>query len=276
MPRSKTRPALTQSTRPPTHTVRLRGIKPAALADCLEQVVAHVGDDETLPFLTAVHIRLADGRMHVMATDRYTGAIATLPASTSERARFTIPGDFVRQAIEFLRADYDEPEDGVPTHVDLTITDRLFGLTVHWDTFWYYAPGEGPHPSYIGPATRRLAVRLDPDSSVINLPALAAEALAAPSAGDPVHINPALLVRFFGHTPVMRFEPETGRLESAGDNPLAGYAVHNTGRVLVFTRPDFLGIIATVRRIDHARPTSPEENLAATRTYWRHALAAIA
>lgn len=271
MTRRNRRPEIAQDMRPPTRTVRLRGMNPGDLAECLEQVAAHVSDDDTLPFLTAVHIRLAAGRMHVMATDRYTGAIATLPASSSERTRFTIPGDFARQAIEFLRTTYDEPEDGVPTLADLTITDRLFGLTVHWDTPWCYAPAEGPFPSYIGPATRRLAVRLDPELSVINLPAL-----AAPPAQGPVHVNPALLARFLGHMPAALFEPDTGRMQSAGEDLLARFAVHNTGRVLVLTRPDFLGILATVRGDKDPEPTPREENLAATRTAWRKHLAQIA
>lgn len=267
---------LNQSTHLPPRPVRLRNLDPDTLADWLEQVTAHLSQDETLPFLGNVHIRLAGGRILAFATDRYTGAITTLPrANTSETARFAIPGDFARRAITALRAETSDPEDDQPVTVDLTITERIFGLTVHVTRRVYHETERGTLTYHLEHDTHRLAVRIDPHGDTINLPRVAAEALAAPPTDSAVHVNTNLLGRFLGYGIPVPFNPSTGRLLANTENLLARYAVHNTGRVLILTRPDYLGIIATCRQ-DDTREPDPAAHLAETRTAWRATLAAIA
>lgn len=267
---------LNQSTHPPSRPVRLRGLDPDTVADWLDQLTPHLSQDATLPFLANVHIRLAGGRVLAFATDRYTGAIATLPgAATSETARFTIPGDFARKAIAALRTEVPDPEDDQPMTVDLTITERIFGLTVHTTRRVYYATERGAWACYHEHDTHRLAARIDPDGETLNLPRVAAEALAAPPTDATVHVNTELLARFLGYGIVVPLNPATGHTLAGAGDLLNRYAVHNTGRVLVLTRPDYLGFIATCRK-DTTPVPDPAASLAATRTAWRDTLAAIA
>jgi len=267
---------LNQSTRLPSRPVRLRGLDPDTVADWLDQLTPHLSADETLPFLANVHIRLAGGRILAFATDRYTGAIATLPGtSTNETARFTIPGNFARRAITTLRTNFSDSETDQPVSVDLTITDRVFGLTVHTTRQVYHETERDGWGYYDQDDTRRLAARIDPDAETLNLPRVAAEALAAPPHDGTIHINTELLARFLGYGIVVPFNPATGHVLSGPENLLAHYAVHNTGRVLVLTRPDYLGFIAACRK-DTTPAHTPTASLAATRTAWRDTLAAIA
>ena len=269
----RTRPAgpgLNQSVCPPTRVVRLRGLDPDALADWLEPVLPHLGDDESLPFLTRVHIRLGHGRMHAMATDRYSGAITTLPVRTEANARITIPGAFARRMIEALRPSGEGCGTQAPARADLTIAPQLFGLAVHTNTpvtCWC----EGDYDVQ----SARMAVRLDPDSETIDLPAAAAKALAEPASTDPVHIDVRLLTRFFTYGPVIPLDTASGQLLPGSTDLLTRYAAHSTGRIIILTRPDFLGILAACR----TDPPRPEERraaaLAETRTAWRHQLAQI-
>jgi hypothetical protein len=267
---------LNQSTHLPSRPVRLRGLDPDTVADWLDQLIPHLSGDETLPFLANVHIRLAGRRVLAFATDRYTGAIATLPdATTSETARFTIPGEFARRAITALRTDFSDSETDQPVSVDVTITDRVFGLTIHTTRQVYYETERDGWGYYDQDDTRRLAARIDPDAETLNLPRVAAEALGAPPHEGTVHINTELLARFLGYGVVVPFNPATGHVLSRAENLLARYAVHSTGRVLVLTRPDYLGFIAACRK-DTTTVHAPAASLAATRTAWRDTLAAIA
>lgn len=261
---------LNQSTRPPTRVVRLRGLDPRRLADCLGQVIEHLGADEDLPFLTTVHIRLGAGRLYAMATDRYTGAIASMPVRTSEALRITIPGAFARRAIETLRPSGESCEQDSPESADVTITPTLFGLAV---------PRRSPLTCWCDGNytfdTARLAVRLDPHADTLDLPGLAARTLAEPASTEPVHVDVRLLTRFFTYGPIIPLETTTGRLLPAECDLLARYAVHNTGRVVVFSRPEFLGFIAACRTRSTDATDPRETALAETLTAWRHHLAQL-
>lgn len=272
-PRSLTLPVIT-----PRRTVRARGLDPTAVANWLELVTAHLDQDDTLPFLTTVHIRLAAGHIHAYATDRYTGAIATLPEVTTDQdARFTIPGTFARHAIEWLRGeDLDPEDDGTPVAVDLTMSERLFGLTVHLSRRTYYETDDGRLAYYTEDDTHRLAVHLDPDAEVFDFPRLAAEVLATPEAAGLVHVNAKLLTRFLGYEPIVPFDPDAGRMLAGAGDMLAGFAVHNTGRVIVLTRPGHLGILATCRRDSTPAADSRDQRPTQSRDTWSAILAAIA
>lgn len=272
---------LTQPLLPPTGTVRLVDLEPSEVAAWLEQVVPHLGDDETIPFLTAVHIRLAGGHVHAYATDRYTGALATLPhVSTDQNALFTIPAEFARRAIEWLRGEGLDPgEDGELLSVDLTISPRIFGLTLHLTRRGYWNDDRGGLHFGYEDYTARLATRIDGHRETINLPQIAADALAEPESASTVHVNARLLARFIAHGygPVVPLDTTTGHLGHGGDL-LAGYRVHNTGRVIVLTRADYIGFIATCRTVQNTTPETRQRETceASTREHWRNTLAAIA
>ena len=262
--------ALNQSTRPPTHTVRLRGLNPETLACLLEQVIEHVDTDDTLPLLTCVHIRLGRGRMHAMATDRYTGAIASMPVRTEETARITIPATFARRMLEALRPD-ECCDSERPAEADLTISPNLFGLTVHeHEPISCWCDGDYTDN------TTRLAVRFDPHADTINLPAVAIRALSEPASTDPLPVNVRLLSRFFTYGPIIPLDTATGRLQPDATDLLTRYAVHNTGSLIVLTRPDFLGILTGCRTAPKTDPAPHTAIPAETRTAWRHQLAQIA
>jgi hypothetical protein len=272
------RSALTLPASLPPRTVRLFDLDPGDVADWLEQVTPHLDTDGWLPFLTAVHIRLAAGHVHAYATDRYTGAIATLPyVSTDQDARFTIPGDFARRAIDWLRGeDLDPEEDGEQTGVDITIGQQLFGLTMHLRRRVYWENDKGGYEYGLEHHTARMAARIDPDGEVLDFPRFAAAALAEPEATGPVHVNTNLLTRFLGYGPTVPFDPGTGHLLAHGGDLLAGYRVYNTGRVIVLTRAHYLGIIATCRGEATPEAARREMSEASTREAWRTNLAAIA
>lgn len=271
------RGGLTRPTLIPRRPIRLLNLDPDDVAAWLEQVTPHLGEDETLPFLTCVHILLADGRVHAYATDRYTGAIATLPhVTTDQSARFTIPGTFATQAIEWLRREELDPdEDGEPTGVDLTVTETFFELTLHLRRDVYFKNDAGGYDHGHEDTTALLAVTIDPGAETLSFPRVAAEILAAEPVPGPVHLNPALLARFLGWGPVLPFEPATGHLLEHGGDLLAGYAVHTTASALALTRPHFLGVLCTCRhQADRTGARATSE--AATREAWQSTLAAIA
>lgn len=281
-PNSTTRRSeLTLPTLTPRHTLRLRDLDPSDVVHWLEQVTGHLSDDDTLPFLTRVHVLLAGGRVHAYATDRYTGALATLPhAGAEHEARVTIPGEFATRAIEWLRGDGLDPEqDGTPVAVDLTISPRIFGLTVHLTRQLCWTEDEGRYRYADEDYTVRLAARIDPDSETINFPRLVADVLTEPESTQPVHVNARLLARFiaYGYGPVVTLDTATGHLNRGGDL-LAGYRVHNTGRVIVLTRADYIGFIATCRQAPNtaAETHRRETDEASTRETWHNTLAAIA
>jgi hypothetical protein len=272
------RGGLSRPTLIPRRPVRLLNLDPDDVAAWLEQVIPHLGDDDTLPFLAVVHILLAGGRVHAYATDRYTGAIATLPfVATDQHARFTVPGAFATRAIGWLRGEeFDPDEDGAPSgSVDLTVTERSFELTLHLRRDVYFKNDAGGYDHGHEDTTTRLAVEIDPDAETLNFPRVAAEILAAEPVTGPVHLNPALLARFLGWGPVLPFDPATGHLLEHGGDLLAGYAVHTTASALALTRPNFLGILCTCRlQADRAGARATSE--AATRETWQATLATIA
>lgn len=266
------RPALT-----PRRPVRLPGLDPGDVADWLEQVTPHLSEDETLPFLTAVHILLADGRVHAYATDRYTGAIATFPqAATDQTARFTIPGAFALRAIEWLRGEgLDLDEDGEATGVDITVADRLFGLTVHLRRRVHFENARGGYEYAHEDYTARLAARIDPDGETLNFPRVAADILNLPPSPGPVFLDPKLLARFLGWGPVLPFDPAIGHLLEHGGDLLAGYRVHTGGDAIVLTRDHYLGLLMTCRSAPD-RAGRRETSEASTRETWHNTLAAMA
>lgn len=268
-------PGLNQNTILPARTLRLRHLDPSTLAEWLEPLTPHLGTDPTLAFLGNVHVRIGGGRVHAFATDRYTGAITTLPYPVpGERARFTIPGAFARQAAEALRAEHLEMHER-PEAADLTITPRIFALTIHAPT-GYQQTEPGTWAWYDQPRTVRLAVRIDPDADTLNLPRVAADALAAPSDPEPVNVSCELLARFLTPGVVAPLDPTSGHLLARRENLLTGYQVHSTGSIVTLARPGYLGFISTCRRADNHAETSPAPAVAEAHAAWRATLAAIA
>ncbi|MFD8577333.1 phiSA1p31-related protein [Streptomyces virginiae] len=68
----------------------------------LKQIAPHVSDDDTLPTLTAVRIEAEAGNLFVLATDRYTMAVARIGTVETEKWQAYIPVESLPAVLAWL------------------------------------------------------------------------------------------------------------------------------------------------------------------------------
>ena len=215
----------------------ITGITSGQVRDWLARVLPHVGEDDTLPMLMRVQVTVGDGYLLAAATDRFTLAVAHLPANTgAARARFTIDGQWARE----MAAELDDHRRADVRAV-LALGGATFSIDLpdfHDEDFEPYFDGEW-NATAIGPVTE-----------FIKWEGLVRPLLTEPRDPTPVHVRADLLARFT--TPgALSLNPAAPTVLAAispgpGMPPLV---VHSPGRdrPLVLLGPGFLGLLAVLR-----------------------------
>lgn len=222
---------------------RITGITAGQVNDWLARVLPHVGDDDTLPMLMRVQITIGDGYLLAAAADRFTLAVAHLPATTgAARARLTIDGAWAREMAAELAAHRLADVPAV-----LILTDQRFGIDLHG----YH--DEEREPYFDGEWNTTPA---DTDPEFIKWESLVRPLLAEPADPTPVPVRADLLARFTtpGTLTLNPAAPAVLTAVSIGPG-LLPLTVHSAGghRPLVLLGPGFLGLLAILK----TRPDQP-------------------
>lgn len=79
-------------------------IPATALRHMLAQIKPHMSSDVTLPILNLVQVECRDDHLYILATDRYTMAIARTPVAGGEQWTARIPSQDLRTVEVWLKA----------------------------------------------------------------------------------------------------------------------------------------------------------------------------
>jgi hypothetical protein len=246
--------------------ITITGVTAGQVRDWLARVLPHLGDDDTLPFLMRVQITIGEGYLLAAATDRYTLAVAHLPAATgAARARFTIDGERARDMAAEL--GYHRNLTDVPAV--LALADDRFSIDLHG----YHDEDREP---YFDGEWNTTPVESDPE--FIKWEALVRPLLAEPADPAPVQVRADLLARFTtpGTLTLDPASPTVLTAVSLGGGPLP-LVVHSPGRhrALVLLGPGFLGLLAVLKtRTEHPAPATPDIDPDPWRTTWGDLLSA--
>ena len=229
--------------------ITITGVTASQVRDWLTRVLAHLGANDTLPFLARVQITIGDGYVLAAATDRYTLAVTRLPAATGTgRARFTLDGQWARGMVSEL-------DDGRIADVpaELSLAGDRFGI----DLPTYH--DEEREPYFDGEWNTTLA---EQEGDWVKWEALVRPLLAKPADPTPVTVRADLLGRFTTPGTLLLDPAAPSILTAVSPGPgLPPLTVHSPGggKPLVLLGPGFLGLFAAVKTdAERAVPAEPD------------------
>jgi hypothetical protein len=228
--------------------ITVTGVTAGQVHDWLTRVLPHLGDDDTLPFLTRVQITIGDGHLLAAATDRYTFAATHLPANTGAgRACVTIPGEWAREIAAELGGHRIADVPAV-----LTLAGDRFTIDLpshHDEDFEPYFDGEWN------------TAPTEPGTEWVKWQALVRLPLSAPADPTPVPVRADLLARFTAPGALILNPAAPTVLTAVTPGPgLPPLTVHSPAgaKTLVLLGPGFLGLLAVLRlRPEHPALAAP-------------------
>lgn len=116
-------------------------IPAAALRHMLAQIKPHMSTDVTLPVINLLQVERRDGHLYILATDRFTMAIARTPVEGDEQWTARIPAHDLRTVEVWLKAAAGDIEVG-PDGDALTLTSPTSSLRISAEASEY---GEFPN-----------------------------------------------------------------------------------------------------------------------------------